>query len=61
MDEKRTTELEIKVAYLERTVDELSAVVRTMDEQIRLLAGELARRRATELEPPPPPEKPPHY
>ncbi len=63
--EDRLVELEIKVAYLERSLSELEAVVRTQTDQVEILRREVARQRtalgeALEL-PPPSNEKPPHY
>lgn len=59
----RLTELEIKVAYLERALGELDAVVRTSSEQMELLRREVARLRSSHSQPTelPPNEKPPHY
>jgi uncharacterized coiled-coil protein SlyX len=60
--EQRVTELEIKVAYLERTVGELDGLVRVLSEQMDLLRREVARLRASEQrQEPPPSEQPPHY
>ena len=61
--EARVTELEIKVAYLERLLGELDGVVRTLSDELSLVRRELSRLSAknddeSEL---PPNEKPPHY
>ena len=58
-----TEELEIKVAYLERAVDKLDEVVRTLSSELDMIRREVARLRTasdTESELPPN-EKPPHY
>jgi uncharacterized coiled-coil protein SlyX len=63
MTEERVTDLEIKVAYLERTVAESESALRTLGEQVELLRREVVRLRQLEREAAEPPasEKPPHY
>jgi uncharacterized coiled-coil protein SlyX len=63
MDE-RVTELEIKVSYLEKTVEELDDVVRRLNETLSAFTRELKRMRTLEVserDAPPANEKPPHY
>jgi uncharacterized coiled-coil protein SlyX len=60
----RLVELEIKVAYLERTVSELEAALRHQSDEVETLRREVARQRGAlseALESPVPVEKPPHY
>ena len=59
----RVTELEIKVAYLERMLGELDGVVRTLSDELGMLRRELSRLRAASeaQDALPPNEKPPHY
>ncbi len=61
--EERVTELEIKVAYLERALSESEAALRTLGEQVELLRREVVRLRQLERDRDGPPvvEKPPHY
>jgi len=62
--DKRLTDLEVKLAYLEKAHDELSEVVRELFAQVAALTREV---RGRELESPAEPrrsledEKPPHY
>ena len=63
--DKRLTDLEVKVAYLEKAHDELSEVVRELYAQVAALAREVraGRDAAGPAEPRPTleDEKPPHY
>jgi uncharacterized coiled-coil protein SlyX len=59
----RLEDVEIKVAYLERALDKLDEVVRTLSDEMDMIRREVARMREasddhSEL---PPSEKPPHY
>lgn len=63
MDE-RVTELEIKVAYLERAHDELSEVVRELFAKVEVLSRLVSAREGGEpgaAARSPEEEKPPHY
>lgn len=63
----RLTELEIALAHAERTIEELSEVVRGQDDRVALIERQLAalasRLRAIEDRAPPPPadQPPPHW
>lgn len=62
--ESRLTDLEVRYAYLERTVGELNTVTIELRAEVDELRRELAafRKLAEEpAEPTPPAEKPPHY
>lgn len=62
--EKRLTDLEVKVAYLEKAHDELSEVVRELYAQVAALAREVRGREPEGPAEPRPTledEKPPHY
>ena len=65
MDDQ-VTELEVKVAYLERAHDELSEVVRDLYERVAALTRQLQGLREQGTGPAEPPrtledDKPPHY
>jgi SlyX protein len=61
----RIVELEVRVAYQEKTIAELDAVVREFAERVLVLERELAELRATvQAAPPevgPHDDEPPHY
>jgi uncharacterized coiled-coil protein SlyX len=60
---ERLDEVEFKLAYTERRVEELDDVVRSLSETVDILVGEVARLRQLS-EPgvlPPGNVKPPHY
>jgi uncharacterized coiled-coil protein SlyX len=63
VDSDRLTDVEIKLAYAERRIDELDDVVRQTSEAMDVLIKEIKRLRGlvetTEL--PPGNVKPPHY
>lgn len=64
--EQRLTDLEVKVAFLERSHEELSEVVRELYSKVALLTSELQRARDAATQPAEPKltledEKPPHY
>jgi uncharacterized coiled-coil protein SlyX len=63
--EQRLVELEVRIAYQERTIVELDAVVREFAERTAKLERELAELRASvQAAPPeagPHDDKPPHY
>jgi SlyX protein len=65
MMDDRLVELEIRVAYQEKTIAELDAVVREFAERTAKLERELAELRATMQSTPhevgPHDEEPPHY
>ena len=60
---ERLDEVEFKLAYTERRVEELDDVVRKLSETVDLLVGEVARLRqlSEPRELPPGNVKPPHY
>lgn len=59
----RLTDVEIKLAFAERRIDELDDVVRGMSENLDVLIKEVKRlrRQAEPSDAPPANEKPPHY
>lgn len=65
MDAERFTDLEIKVAYQDKTIADLEALVRSFGVRLDDLARELAQLkqavRSPEVPLGPTNEKPPHY
>ncbi len=61
MNEERLTNIEIKLAYLEKTVLELDTVMRDIGQAVDLLRREVARLRDQERADKPHSDKPPHY
>jgi len=61
--EERVTDLEVKLAFAERRIDELDDVLRKVSETVDLLIKETARlRKLVERDELPPGNvKPPHY
>ena len=61
--EERVTNLEVKLAFAERRIDELDDVVRSVSETVDLLTKEVARLRTLvdREELPPGNVKPPHF
>lgn len=64
--EERLTDLEVKVAFLERSHEELSEVVRELFGKVAALSAEVKRAREAAAQPSEPTpsledEKPPHY
>ncbi len=62
--DKRLTNVEIRLSYLEKTYGELDEVVRQLNGQMEVLVREVRRLRAAEhreSDDMPPNEKPPHY
>ena len=59
----RLTDVEIKLAFAERRIDELDDVVRQVSETVDILTKEVARLRKVVGQPDAAPanEKPPHY
>lgn len=59
----RLTDVEIKLAYAERRIDDLDDIVRSLADTVDLLTKELARQRRelTQEDLPPGNVKPPHY
>lgn len=57
------TDLEIKVAYLEKNLGEIDEVVRRLADAVDVLTKEVRRLRQAEVAQQglPPNEKPPHY
>jgi uncharacterized coiled-coil protein SlyX len=65
MDAERFTDLEIKVAYQDKTIADLEALVRSLGVRIEELARELTQLKEAVRSPEGPPgpanERPPHY
>jgi uncharacterized coiled-coil protein SlyX len=65
MDAERLTDLEIKVAYQDKTIADLEALVRSLGVRVAELSRELTQLkeavRSPEAPPGPANERPPHY
>jgi uncharacterized coiled-coil protein SlyX len=64
MNDERLANIEIKLAYLERTVSDLDSVLRGLSSDMETMKRELIRLRslgAQESPPAPASDKPPHY